>query len=139
MSFYTCPKCGSTYELREDMDYCPACREKIHSFTKGDVIDADYLKYDDGQRCVDPFRKSVTVSPQEQKQGIDDSVEGGEGSILAGLALGFFLNTIGLIVAAILKKKRTLIGALIGFGINMVAAVIILLVVRNVGNGAYLL
>ena len=46
------------------------------------------------------------------------------GSFVLGFILGFLLSWIGLIISAVLKKKKTLTGGIVGFITEIVAAVI---------------
>ena len=147
MAYYTCPNCGSTYELREGMDYCPACREKINAYGKSDVVDSPFTKSDtkDGQGfTLDTKVSDIQSTATHQRYygpagGLDDSVSGGEGAIWIGLLLGIFLSWIGLIIAAVMKKKKTLIGAIIGFVIVVVADIVLYIILFRNSGGAHVM
>ena len=51
------------------------------------------------------------------------------GSLGLGIVLGLFLSWIGIIIGAVLKKKKTLFGTLIGFGLQIVLAIVVYLVI----------
>ena len=51
------------------------------------------------------------------------------GSMILGIILGLLLSWIGIIIGAVLKKKKTFFGTLIGFGLQIVLAVVVYLVI----------
>ena len=140
MAYYTCPKCQSTYELRAGLTHCPAClapikgREdellKEYEFDKNEI---QTLEDDNNQHQVEepvkvPAYKDMSFSPvNESASSID------EGSYLVGFVLAFFLSWIGLIIAAVMQKKKTLRGALITFLVIIALDIIAMIILFSTG------
>jgi hypothetical protein len=49
--------------------------------------------------------------------------EENEGSLVLGMALGFFLGCLGIVVAFVLKGNKTLTGSVVGLLLQMLASV----------------
>jgi hypothetical protein len=49
--------------------------------------------------------------------------EENEGSLLLGIALGFFLGCLGIVVAFVLKGSKTLSGSVVGLMLQILASV----------------
>ena len=59
----------------------------------------------------------------------------GEGSFLAGLILGLFMNFMGLIIGIAIDKPRTRRGAIVGFILSIVPYIILIIfVVKSLQN-----
>ena len=131
MAYYTCPKCKSTFSLREGMDKCPACFAPISDSVKPEFYDESYVPpivpTDDTPKETGtaPKFEDLSFSPIDtsaQPTNVD------EGSYVIGVILTFFLSWIGLIIALCMKKRKTTKGAVITF-IVMIALYVILAIV----------
>ena len=135
MAYYTCPKCKSTFSLREGMDKCPACLTPISDDIKSEFSDMESTPSKDGEASVAPKFEDLSFKPidaSEQMVNVD------EGSYIIGAVLGLFLNWIGLIIALVMKKKKTIRGALIAFIVNIVVSVIVVIILVTVfGMGIF--
>jgi len=62
----------------------------------------------------------------------------GEGSFLAGLILGLFMNLMGLIIGIAIDKPKTRNGAIVGFILSIVPHILLIIyVVKSMQSGAF--
>ena len=115
MGYYTCPKCGSTYELKEGLTHCPACLSPI-------VITKN--QFDDDYNVEEEAKTPATQDLKFSK--VDSGPD--EGSYLIGFILGFFLSWIGLIIAVMMQKKKTFKAALIAMIVSIVLGAIFVVI-----------
>ena len=142
MAYYTCPKCQSTYELRAGMTHCPACLAPIRGHEND--IPKEFGFFKDEEQSSDNEIKEPLELPNEPVKApaykdmsftpVDESATSGdEGSYLVGFVLAFFLSWIGLIIAAVMQKRKTLKGAIITFFVQLGLEIIFLVILYVTG------
>lgn len=106
-----CRKCG--FIMKDGMSQCPLCYEYIHP-----------------QRVLTPTTRFERITNADELTLYVD-----EGSFWGGFFLVFFLGFIGMIIAAAISKRKTTLGAMVCFIIDIVvfvAAVIYSIIYWNV-------
>lgn len=114
MALIKCPECKKN--ISTTVDTCPHCGYKLSA---EDKILAE---------TVDPNRSSVdNYTSSYQYQPINNRYYD-SGSTGIGFILGFFLGIIGLIIALCLDKPDTRTGAAIGFVVELLLSIPLLLI-----------
>ena len=133
MASKKCPNCGSV--VSSDNSFCPNCGAKLGLDLSNDLdssfkptieqddvlnqrLDPDVvqkLDADDLQLRNDPIFDEPTYS--EPAQPVHTGID--EGSYAIGFVLVFFLQIIGLIIALVMKKRKTRKGAVITFLVGL--------------------
>lgn len=123
MAYYTCPKCKSTFDLREGMDKCPACLTPISDGIKSEFYsDASFSLDKTEDAASAPKFEDLAFSPVDSTT---QPVATDEGSYALGVVLAIFLSWIGLIIAGVTRKRKTIKGAVITFIVTIVLSILL--------------
>ena len=146
MAIIRCPNCGASVDVEGDVAQCPSCLGIVtkDSITPGGGFpqggpepvrgkdpfeperEVDGIRVD-GPR-MEPVDRREPVGPREPVGGsrpgaFQPATGGDEGSGVVGFLLAFFLGIIGLIIALVLKKRKTTKVAVITFVIMTIVEV----------------
>ncbi len=132
MGLVRCKECHKVISSSAKM--CPHC-----GYQYSEVEQAELIK----EAEIHPVTSFETTQKIDNHQNSNYSVEQAryeierEGNFGVGMALGFLLGLIGLIIAIAINKRKTIIGSAVGTVMSFVAGIILLIVYRSIFGPFY--